>query len=91
MELQGGAADGGGERLPRLVRTVPLHPVIQTKGPARTGPFSVKMEHFLPAVLADDVVNDAVRLIDVTDGAIAQTTHGGIIFLAGDIIVGLIE
>ena len=37
------------------------------------------------------VLDLAVRLIDVTDGAIAQTTHGGIIFLAGDIIVGLIE
>jgi hypothetical protein len=41
--------------------------------------------------LHDQVIDDAVRFVDVVEGAIAQTTHGGIIFFAGDIIVRLVE
>jgi hypothetical protein len=37
------------------------------------------------------VTNDAVRLIDVVDGAIAQAAHGRIIFFTGNIIVRLVE
>ena len=35
--------------------------------------------------------DDAVRFVDVAEGAIAQTAHGRIIFFAGDIIVRLVE
>jgi len=41
--------------------------------------------------LHDQVIDDAVRFVDVAEGAIAQTAHGGIIFFAGDIIVRLVE
>jgi len=37
------------------------------------------------------VIDDAVRFVDVAEGAIAQTTHRRIIFFAGDIIVRLVE
>jgi hypothetical protein len=41
--------------------------------------------------LHDQVIDDAVRFVDVVDGSIAQTAHGGIIFFAGNIIVRLVE
>jgi hypothetical protein len=41
--------------------------------------------------LRDQVFDDAVRFVDVAEGAIAQTAHGRIIFFAGDIIVRLVE
>jgi len=41
--------------------------------------------------LHDQVIDDAVRFVDVVEGAVAQAAHRGIIFFAGDIIVRLVE
>jgi hypothetical protein len=41
--------------------------------------------------LHDQVIDDAVRFVDVAEGAIAQTAYGRIIFFAGDIVMRLIE
>jgi hypothetical protein len=41
--------------------------------------------------LNDQVIDDAVRFVDVMEGAIPQTAHGRVIFLASDIIVSFIE
>jgi hypothetical protein len=46
---------------------------------------------FLPVVLDDQVIDDAVGFVDVVDGAIAQTADGRIIFFAGNIVVRLVE
>jgi len=45
----------------------------------------------LPVILPDQVVDDAVGLVDVMDGAIAQTADGRVIFFAGNIVVRLVE
>jgi len=37
------------------------------------------------------VIDDAVGFVDVVDGAIAQTTHGRIIFFAGNVVVRFIQ
>ena len=41
--------------------------------------------------LNDQVIDDAVRIVDVMEGAIPQTAHGGVIFLASDVIVSFIQ
>jgi len=61
------------------------------KSPALGRAFSAKGERFLPVILDDQVIDDAAGLIDVMDGAIAQTADGRIIFLAGNIVVRLVE
>jgi hypothetical protein len=42
-------------------------------------------------VLHDEVIDDAVGFVDVVESAIAQATHRGIIFFAGDIVMSLVE
>jgi hypothetical protein len=49
------------------------------------------MNCFLPVVLDDQVIDDAVGFVDVVDGAIAETADTGIIFFAGNIVVRLVE
>jgi hypothetical protein len=39
----------------------------------------------------DQVLDDAVRFVDVMEGAIAQTAHGGIVFVVVDVAVRLID
>jgi hypothetical protein len=46
---------------------------------------------FLPVILLDQVIDNAVGLVDVVDGAIAQTPNPRIIFFAGNIVVRLVE
>ncbi|MGA7927150.1 MAG: hypothetical protein WCA20_14295 [Candidatus Sulfotelmatobacter sp.] len=41
--------------------------------------------------LHDQVIDEAVRFVDVMEGAIPQTAHRRVIFLASDIIVSFIE
>jgi hypothetical protein len=50
-----------------------------------------KSEKFLPVILDDQVIDDAVGLVDVMDGAIAQSADAGIIFFAGNVVVRLVE
>jgi hypothetical protein len=46
---------------------------------------------FLPVILADQVIDNAVGFVDVVDGAIAQAADGRIVFFAGDVVMGLVE
>jgi len=51
-----------------------------------------RARHILVAgSLHDQVIDNAVRFVDMAEGAIAQTAYGRIIFFAGDIIVRLVE
>src|ERR1700735_2787435 len=45
----------------------------------------------LPVVLHDEVIDDAMSLVDMMDRAIAQTADGRIIFFAGDVVVRLVQ
>ncbi len=42
-------------------------------------------------ILPDQMIHDAVGFIDVVDGAIAQAADGRIVFLAGNVVMGLVE
>jgi hypothetical protein len=46
---------------------------------------------FLPVILPDQVIDNAVGFVDVVDGAVAQSADGRIIFLAGDVVMRLVE
>jgi hypothetical protein len=63
----------------------------KAKGPAGCRALYVAESITLSSSLPDDVIDDAMRLIDVMNGAIAQSADGGIIFLAGDIVVRFVE
>jgi hypothetical protein len=67
------------------------HQTSKRKSPASGRAFSVKVETFLPVILHDQVIDDAACLVNVMDGAIAQTTDPRIIFFAGNIVVRLVE
>jgi hypothetical protein len=47
--------------------------------------------NLLSSSLPDDVIDDAMRFIDVMNGAIAQTADGRIVFFAGNIVVRFVE
>jgi len=64
---------------------------VQKKKPGAGRASCEKDRACLPAILLDDVTDDAVRLVDVVDGAIAQAADGRIVFFASDIIVRLVE
>jgi hypothetical protein len=63
----------------------------QKKKPGFWPGFLRESEKFLPVILDDQVIDDAVGFVDVVDGAIAQSTDGRIIFFAGNIVVRLVE
>jgi hypothetical protein len=78
---------------------VPVQAAVDTKrnGPAKMpslGLTSVDSD-FLRLLVAgrlhDQVIDDAVRFVDVPDGAIAQTTHRRVIFFTGDIVVRFVQ
>ena len=41
--------------------------------------------------LNDQVIDDAMRFVDVMKGAISKPAHGRVIFFPGDVIVSFIE
>ena len=63
----------------------------KAKGPAGCRALYVAESITLSGSLPDDVIDDAMRLIDVMNGAIAESADGRIIFFAGDIVVRLVE
>ncbi len=61
------------------------------KSPATGRAFSASGEMLLPVILPDQVIDNAVGLVVVVDGATAQAADGRIILFAGNIVVGLVE
>src|SRR5580693_3073418 len=64
----------------------------RSKRKARRGPGLLgERRTFLPVILNDQVIDDAVGFVDMVDGAIAQPADGWIIFFAGNIVMRFVE
>jgi hypothetical protein len=59
--------------------------------PGQAPGISVDRERLAIGGLYDQVVDDVMGFVDVVNGAVAQAADGGIVFLAGDVIVRLVE
>jgi hypothetical protein len=78
------------EPFPRRIHTYSYH---KEKGPAfdrASNPIG-NADFLVAGSLSDQVIDDAVRFVDVMDGAIPQTPYRGIILFAGDVVVGSIQ
>jgi hypothetical protein len=66
-------------------------PITKEKARLEAGLLPQNAGMFLPVILPDQMVDDAVGFVDVVDGAIAQAPDGRIIFLAGNVVMRLVE
>lgn len=64
---------------------------IQKKRPGASRASSERGTVFLPVILHDQVVDEAVGFVDMVEGAIAQPSDRRIIFFAGNIVVRFVE